>query len=131
MAVARASIGDLRRTLLERRARLESEVEDGTRQRLDEDRVRNGPGETGDAGDASTANEQAELLNAQIERDTAELRSVDAALARIEDGSYGKCTRCGGEIGDARLRASPSAERCIACQTALEKLFASNATPSL
>jgi DnaK suppressor protein len=130
MAVAAAGIGNLRKALLERKGQLEREVQDGARQRLEEDRFRNAPGEVGDAGDAATATEQAELRNAQIERDAAELRSVDAALARIEDGSYGKCTSCGDEIGKARLRASPSAERCIRCQAVHERQFATSAAPS-
>ncbi len=45
-----------------------------------------------------------------------ELELVDAALARIEDGSFGRCRRCGGEIAPARLEALPWAAYCIACQ---------------
>ena len=44
-----------------------------------------------------------------------EMRDIRAALARIEDGSYGTCARCGDEIGDARLEALPTATRCIRC----------------
>jgi RNA polymerase-binding protein DksA len=131
MAVASEQYDELRRTLLERKAELAREVEDGARRRLEEDSYRTMASEVGDAGDASTATEQADLRNSQIERDVVELRAVDAALARIDDGSYGTCTRCGGDIGDARLRANPSAERCIACQTAYEKQYAGNGTPSL
>lgn len=131
MAVASEQYDELRRTLLERKEELTREVEDGARRRLEEDAYRTMASEVGDAGDASTATEQADLRNSQIERDVVELRAVDAALARIDDGSYGTCTRCGGDIGDARLRANPSAERCIACQTAYEKQYAGNGTPSL
>ncbi|HET9023410.1 MAG TPA: TraR/DksA family transcriptional regulator [Burkholderiaceae bacterium] len=131
MAVASEQHDELRRTLLQRKAELAREVEDGSRRRLEEDAYRTMASEVGDAGDASTATEQADLRNSQIGRDVNELRAIDAALARIEDGTYGRCTRCGGEIGEARLRANPSAERCIACQTAYEKQFAGNGTPSL
>ena len=124
MAVASAQHDEFRAALLQRKTDLEHEVEDGTRRRLEEDAFRNMAGEVGDAGDASTATEQADLRNSQIERDVAELRAVDAALTRIDDGSYGMCTRCGGEIGDARLHANPSAERCIACQSAYERQYA-------
>ncbi len=44
------------------------------------------------------------------------LRQIDAALARLADGSYGICCDCGGSISPKRLAAIPSAERCIACQ---------------
>ncbi|GAB3615529.1 hypothetical protein GCM10027416_00860 [Okibacterium endophyticum] len=45
----------------------------------------------------------------------AALRSFDAALARIDAGVFGVCVECGEPIGEARLDAWPSAERCIAC----------------
>ena len=73
----------------------------------------------------------AELDNGQIssardlelaldDRETTEIRLVDAALARIDAGSYGLCTDCGVEIPLARLHAAPEAARCIHCQEKLE-----------
>jgi DnaK suppressor protein len=44
------------------------------------------------------------------------LHQVEAALQRLNDGSYGKCTRCGEQISTARLEALPYAELCIRCQ---------------
>lgn len=131
MTVVSEQFDDLRQALIGRKNELTLEVEDGSRQRLEDDKDRNLAGAVGDAGDSSSATEQADLRNSQIERDVAELRSIDAALARFEEGSYGLCTRCGGEIGEARLRANPAAERCIACQTAYEKQYAGGGTPSL
>ncbi len=43
------------------------------------------------------------------------LADVDAALAKMEAGTYGRCEECGGEIGEARLEAMPAARLCIAC----------------
>ena len=51
----------------------------------------------------------------------AELTEVDAALARIRDGSYGECVDCGIEIAPARLAVYPTAKRCVNCQGAYEK----------
>lgn len=45
----------------------------------------------------------------------AELADIDAALARVADGSYGVCVDCGRAIPVARLRARPTATRCVAC----------------
>jgi RNA polymerase-binding protein DksA len=44
------------------------------------------------------------------------LEQVDRTIARIDDGVYGKCVRCGGEIAEARLEAMPTAELCISCK---------------
>ncbi len=44
------------------------------------------------------------------------VREVDAALARIDAGTFGRCTACGGPIAEARLDALPWAALCIDCQ---------------
>ncbi|HEX4904299.1 MAG TPA: TraR/DksA C4-type zinc finger protein [Acidimicrobiales bacterium] len=41
------------------------------------------------------------------------LRDVEAALAKLDEGTYGKCEECGEEIAEARLEAMPSARYCI------------------
>src|SRR3954471_18357995 len=43
------------------------------------------------------------------------LLEVDAALAKIEAGTYGRCESCGEQIAEARLEAKPAARFCIAC----------------
>ncbi len=53
-------------------------------------------------------------------RESAELDAIDAALKRIEDGSYGVCIDCGADIPAARLHAAPETPRCISCQDKLE-----------
>jgi DnaK suppressor protein len=37
------------------------------------------------------------------------------ALAKLEEGSYGRCDRCGGEIAPGRLEAAPESSLCIDC----------------
>lgn len=44
-----------------------------------------------------------------------EVRLLNAALQRIEDGSYGICLRCGGDIAVERLQAVPQAPLCRSC----------------
>ena len=46
---------------------------------------------------------------------------MDAALARMRDGTYGECADCGEPIAPARLMAYPTAQRCVSCQGAYEK----------
>lgn len=48
------------------------------------------------------------------------LAEIDAALQRIEDGTFGKCTNCNKEIPPARLEARPWATLCIDCQRSRE-----------
>jgi DnaK suppressor protein len=61
-----------------------------------------------------------ELEFAMGEREMAELAAIDAALARIQSGTYGECTDCGTHIAPARLQATPEAPRCIHCQEKVE-----------
>ena len=44
------------------------------------------------------------------------LSEIDAALNRIEDGTYGTCVNCGNEIPRERLEANPWASLCIDCK---------------
>lgn len=44
-----------------------------------------------------------------------EIQQIRRALARIAEGSYGTCTRCGEAIALKRLEALPTATLCIAC----------------
>ncbi|ERR1700761_4614840 len=55
---------------------------------------------------------EAEVLAGEL-RET--LADVEAALARLADGTYGVCEVCHEPIGAARLEAMPAARRCMAC----------------
>jgi DnaK suppressor protein len=50
-----------------------------------------------------------------------QLELVDAALARLEAGTYGTCLRCGEAIAPGRLEALPWVAHCIECQTAIDR----------
>lgn len=50
-----------------------------------------------------------------------ELEEMDAALARLDDGTYGDCEVCGTEIDEERLKVRPFAPRCTRCQSATEE----------
>ena len=58
---------------------------------------------------------------AMNEHETAELGDIEAALERMDAGTYGQCTDCGVTIAPARLQAYPTAKRCIDCQTVAEQ----------
>jgi len=40
---------------------------------------------------------------------------IEAALKRMDEGTYGKCIECGKDIAKPRLNALPEAERCLSC----------------
>lgn len=50
------------------------------------------------------------------------LRDIDAALKRMDDGTYGICKYCKKDIGEKRLLARPVASTCIECKTKLQSL---------
>ena len=70
---------------------------------------------SGDSAEQAQERENDEVVDA-IGNETAQsIREIGAALARLEDGSYGTCEACGGEIGQARLDVMPEATRCVGC----------------
>ena len=116
----------LREQLRQRAKTLGGELRD-----LDEERQATGPakrpGETpDDAGDQGEQLQRDEVREAEQNRDAAELADIDAALQRMDGGSYGECIDCGIDIPLARLQAQPSAARCVACQ---QKFETSHAPP--
>jgi DnaK suppressor protein len=54
---------------------------------------------------------------AAAKRDADELRDVEAALARLHEPFFGRCTGCGEDIPYVRLKANPSTRLCLTCQT--------------
>lgn len=60
--------------------------------------------------------------NLALQRNAEDLiAQIDAALSRIDQGSYGICERCGQPIPEERLEAKPYAAYCIGCQSLLER----------
>jgi RNA polymerase-binding transcription factor DksA len=75
-------------------------------------------------GEAAAGRRNLDAVEAADEdRDLQELRDIEAAQRRLEDGSYGVCTDCGADVGFERLHAEPEAARCIDCQRRHEKTY--------
>jgi RNA polymerase-binding protein DksA len=64
-------------------------------------------------GDVATATFDREMASTLEDNSNHVLAEIDAALARIDGGTYGRCERCGNEIGLERLEALPWATLCI------------------
>jgi DnaK suppressor protein len=78
-------------------------------------------GEIGDAADQASESIEKEILFelSDVERNT--LDQIEAALRKIDKGSYGVCESCRKPIGKLRLDALPFARYCITCQSSSEK----------
>ena len=68
-----------------------------------------------DFAEQVTQCENDEVLAALDEEAQQTVMLIDAALARINDGSYGICSSCGIKIPDERLAALPYATTCVKC----------------
>lgn len=75
--------------------------------------ARGGSAEAGDAGANLT---EADRNQAAVQTALAQRGDVMAALARLDEGSYGRCVDCGGPVPDERLEARPATPRCVPCQ---------------
>jgi RNA polymerase-binding protein DksA len=128
--LTKKQLEQLRTKLLERQRVLISEVKD-KREQAAADGNEDAMGGVGDAGDESVMRMNADLDIQEAGRDGEELNDIEAALRRMDDGSYGTCEECGQEIGFPRLEAQPTATRCIADQEKYEKTYAHRATPTL
>jgi DnaK suppressor protein len=71
-----------------------------------------------DAGfsDRSHSTEERGRIIATTRALRANLRDVERARAKLDDGTYGTCERCGNDVGDERLDAMPWALLCIDCK---------------
>ncbi len=130
MALTGKQLEELRRTIETRHAALLEEIHaDVARAREESYGELAGP--VTDPADEAAADLIADVDQAEVTRDLDEARALEAARARLADGSYGRCTDCSSEIAFARLRAQPAATRCMDCQRRHEKTFAQPAEPRL
>ena len=74
-----------------------------------------------DLFDTAQAVEQRELGHLAATRLVDRARRLRAALTRVEDGEYGVCEECGGDIGHPRLVALPDVTTCLGCQQTRER----------
>ena len=75
-------------------------------------------GDDADEDVAAQAHFSAADLLSHLRRD---IREIEEALERLKHGSYGMCTECGQPIAPNRLKAIPTARRCMDCQQGNER----------
>lgn len=73
-----------------------------------------------DMAELGSGNFDQELTLSLLGSEKGALDQIDAALKRIEDGSYGHCEACGAKIPEPRLKAIPYAAQCVRCASKQE-----------
>ncbi|MGZ4281072.1 MAG: TraR/DksA family transcriptional regulator [Gaiellaceae bacterium] len=72
-------------------------------------------------GDLATITLDREIDYTLEENEERVIAAIDAALARIDDGTFGTCLGCGQQIGPERLEAVPWTTQCIDCKRKEER----------
>lgn len=71
-----------------------------------------------DSSERAVQMEDDESLEGQAAVVSRRITATQRALLRVEDGSYGECLQCGGDISAGRLEARPESVLCITCKSA-------------
>jgi len=104
----------------------------GARSATDRERNSTVAGTVHDLSDESFAELSTALSNASLGREADALHEIEEALHRLGGHSYGYCVDCGQPIVLERLRAYPTAKRCLPCQQRKEDPHGGkDPTPSL
>ena len=115
MTVRKAFLKQAKETLEE----MKSQLLRGIRNDMKEDRE--GEKDDGrDTYDVASEERDREISYLLTDRDRGKLQSIDQALERIEEGTYGICESCEGEITAERLKAMPFTRLCVQCQSERE-----------
>src|SRR5712692_5331791 len=71
--------------------------------------------------DLGTDNFEQEFTLSLLQNEEHALEEIDAAIGRVDKGSFGRCEECDKEIPRDRLKALPYARHCLACARKLEQ----------
>jgi DnaK suppressor protein len=74
-----------------------------------------------DPVDQATEEREKDLSRLFRARENVEIQKLALALDRMEQGSYGTCLGCDGDISEKRLMAEPTALLCVHCQEKRER----------
>lgn len=124
MALNESQLSRLRRTLDQAHESLLEQVRDALERSEDHQYVEIVGRVPVDTGEEAAGDALADIKLAMIDRYVNEIRDIDAALQRIQAGSFGICADCGQPVAFDRLLAYPTAKRCVICQGQREKLYA-------
>ena len=110
---------ELKRMLEERRFEIIGELQSRMRDVRDEDAAI-AQQSVRDEAETCELDIQDDIKFALLQMKAETLEKIGEALARLEQGRYGRCYECGEDISERRLRALPFAVRCTQCEEAQE-----------
>jgi DnaK suppressor protein len=109
-------LAKVREHLLDEKQRLDSEL------RSELEAEREGTKDEGmDTYDLASEERDREINFILSDRERVKSKSIEDAVSRLDDGSYGICESCGLEIGEERLEALPFTRLCRDCQQDQER----------
>jgi DnaK suppressor protein len=112
----KAFLKNVRERLLEMRRQTLREISDDLKE------GREGAKDEGmDTYDLASEERDREISFILTDREREKLQAIQEALGRVDEGSYGICENCEGEIAPARLEALPFTRLCVSCQAEREK----------
>ena len=108
-----------RRELLDRREAYLADAERATAAALDltDDAAGQDIADEDGFGEGDTVSVERDRLTVVASDAQARVAEIDAALSRVDAGTYGTCEACGKPIPKARLEALPEATLCVSCKT--------------
>jgi DnaK suppressor protein len=115
LKMSKTKFNDVRRVLEAKRSELLNGISD-----RDEIRIENAAEEF----DRLQQQLNREVAISNLDRESRLLKDVQAALGRLEEGTFGVCLRCEEEVAEKRLKALPWAAYCVACQEIIDRLRA-------
>ncbi len=113
MSTANRDLKKIRADLIERRNHLEKQLQRLSTEKITDDQVQ-------DPGDQALSSTMENLRSSLQDTELQEYKRIMQALQKIDDGTYGICIDCGGEISEKRLNSYPNVARCLVCQEAFE-----------
>ena len=113
MSIKKKDLKEVKKALTERLHELEEKLHQLTHEKISDDQVQ-------DPGDQALSSTMETLRSSLQDTELADFNCIVRALEKIQDGSYGVCTDCGGDISSKRLNSYPNAERCLVCQEDFE-----------
>jgi phage/conjugal plasmid C-4 type zinc finger TraR family protein len=119
MTTAADFLATQRRELMVRREAYEAEAAQATAAALELSDAADGQdmADEDGFGEGDTLSVERDRLLVVAGDAQAHIAAIDAALARVDAGTYGVCESCGNAIPEARLEALPEATLCVSCKT--------------